>query len=263
MKIGEYFIEESDKKCADIIVTKFLEQDAKILKGDAPSGRNGSNDKNFCLYTNILQNVGIKRKFREHTDLDVELVMRDIRNKLNFSGFKIDKIKGFPMDGNDWRNEWLLISDWGKEGIRTDLKRLERNQIDDDVDEFFHQIAINSAISCFLGIWDREPRNFVWDSAERKIMSIDHEKFHTKPWDVEICEQLSHCIKKFFGDDWYDNPNLNKEFTDVFNTTWNTLITNIADVGDIYRNYQFSKRAMLLSLRKNKGSNFFLSNIML
>jgi hypothetical protein len=140
VRIGEYVVEESDKKHADTIVTKFLGQDAEILKGEAPSGRNGSNNRNFCLYTNILQNVGIKRKFREYSDLDVELVVRDIRDKLNFSGFKIDKIKGFPIDGNDWRNGCLLISDWGKEGVRIDLKRLERNQIDDDVDEFLRNL---------------------------------------------------------------------------------------------------------------------------
>lgn len=36
------------------------------------------------------------------------------------------------------------------------------------MEEFLHQIAINAAMSCFLGIWDREPRNFVWDTAEKK-----------------------------------------------------------------------------------------------
>lgn len=98
---------------------------------------------------------------------------------------------------------------------------------------------------------------------KKKIISIDHEKFHTKPWGIDICEQLSHCIKKFFGDDWIDNQILNESFTNKFKDTWESLISNIIDIGDIYRNYQFSKKAMLLNLRKDKGPDFFLGHIML
>lgn len=263
MKIGEYEIIGTDKECADKIITDFLEIRAEILKGEAPGGRNGNDDKNFCIFTNILQNVGIKRQFRDHTDLDVELVLRDIRNTLNFSGFKIEKIKGFPMDGDNWRNGCLLISDWGPEGKRIDLNRLTRDQINENRNEFLNEFAVNSAISCFLGLWDREPRNFVWDTAEKRIFSIDHEKFHTKPWDVEICEQLSRCVKKFFGNDWYDDPILNKTFSTQFIDTWELLVTNLVNIGDIYRRYQFSRKSMLLNLRRDKGADFFLANIML
>lgn len=263
MKIGEYEIIGTDKECADQIIANFLETPVEILKGEAPSGRNGHDDKNFCIFTNISQNVGIKRQFRDYTDLDVELVLRDIRTRLNFFGFKIEKINGFPMDGNNWRHCCLLISDWGPEGTRIDLDRLTRDQINEHREEFLNEFAVNSAISCFLGLWDREPRNFVWDTAQRRIISIDHEKFHTKPCDFEVYEQLSRCVKKFFGDDWYDDPILNEAFTTRFVDTWELLVTNLVNIGDIYRRYQFSRRAMLLNLRRKKGADFFLAYIMM
>jgi len=264
VKIGEYEIADTDKKCANKIVTEFLEQEVEIIKGELPSsGRSRKNNKHFVLKTDIQQNVGIKIPFNERSDLDVELVVKEVRDTQNLFGYKIEKISGFPMDGDEWRNGCLLISDWGKEGIRINLRELNQSQVSAYGSEFLNQLAVNSAISCFLGVWDREPRNFVWDTIEKKIISIDHEKFYSKPWDLELCEHLASCVKKFFGDLWYDQQNLQREFSEEFNSTWEILANNISAITEIYKKYNFSTRSSLLQLRINKGADFFLGNIML
>ena len=263
MKIGRYDVRGDDETNANKIVSAFLKRDSKITGGFAPGGKNSLNDRHYCLNTDVLQNVGIKRKSHDICDLNVELVVRDIRERLAFTRYKIERISGFPINGDRWRKECLLISDWGKEGSRTDLRVLAKNNSGFNREKFLREFAVNSALSCFLGFWDRALRNFVWDNDEEKIISIDHERLYSEIINTELYERLSGCIKEFYGTNWYDADDNKEVFSHAFRITWECVISNIDEIGDICKRYGFSKVAELLYLRRSLGPDFFIGNIML
>ena len=128
---------------------------------------------------------------------------------------------------------------------------------------FLEQFAANAAFSCFLGLWDREPRNFVWDKNMKKIISIDHESLSRRPFDLEVFSNLSKVPKKFFGEFWYDNENLKLQFSSSFSKTWYKMAENKDEILAIYDNNHFNQSKNFISLRIKKDPSFSLSNIMM
>jgi len=263
MKIGEWELAEDDQNAANRIVSSFLNSDTKIIKGEAPSGRAGKEDMNYCLTTNIKNNVGIKLPFNKKSDPEVEFLVNQVRELLGIASFKIEKIDGFPMDDKKWRKGYVLMSDWGPEDVRINLRELDPVNIMGDEKNFLHEFAVNAAMSCFLGIWDREPRNFVWDKNMKKIISIDHESLSRKPFDWDIFFSLSKVPKKFFGEFWYDKEDLKLQFSSSFSETWYKMAINKDPILKIYLNNNFTQSKNFISQRMKKEPNFLLSNIMM
>jgi len=263
MKIGEWELDVDEESKANEIVSRFLNSETKIIEGNAPSGRAGKEDKNYCLTTSIKNNVGIKLPFNKRSDPEVEFLVNEVRELLGVTGYKIEKIDGFPMDHDKWKGGDVLITDWGSEGIRTNLRELSSFDIAGDETIFLEEFAINAAISCFLGLWDREPRNFVWDKNLKKIISIDHETLSRKPFDWDVFSSLSKVLTKFFGEFWYDTQELKLRFESSFSSTWYKMGTKKAEIIEIYEKNHFTVRKNLVDQRLKKNPSFPLSNIMM
>jgi len=263
MKIGEWELDGSEESEANEIVSGFLNSETKIIEGNAPSGRAGKEDKNYCLTTSIKNNVGIKLPYNKISDPEVEFLVNEVRELLGVTGYKTKKIDGFPMDHDKWKRGNVLITDWGPEGARTNLRELNSSDIAGDEIVFLKEFASNAAISCFLGLWDREPRNFVWDKNLKKIISIDHETLSKKLFDVDVFSSLSKVMKKFFGDSWYDTTDLKLQFEGSFSSTWYEMGEKKAEIIEIYKKNNFTYRKNLVDQRLERNPSFPLSNIMM
>lgn len=264
MRIGDYELEENDANSANNIVSSFLDkEDVQIIEGNSPSGRSGKDDKNYCLTTNIKNNVGIKLPFNDKIDLDVEILVKRIRSLLDYTSYNVEKRTGFPMDHEKWRKGCLLISDWGEEGVRINLRSVTYSLISGNETILIQEFGSNAAISCFIGLWDREPRNFVWDRKLKKVISIDHELLSRKPFDWDIFSGLSKVLSKFFGESWYDNDKLKLEFTSSFSNTWYEMAKKKDSILEIYKDLGFTVRGKLINERLKKNPSVPIGNIMM
>jgi len=264
MKIGIHELNEEDSAKANAIISEFFGTPCSIIEGDTSynNGRSFVADKQYRLNINGIRHVGIKLKYDVAFRHENEFLVRDIRVKIGVSNTMIKKIRGFPMDGQKWRDTDCLISDWGPMGQREDLQTLLPSVISHDKTIFLEELGKVSAFSYALGLWDRRPSNFVWDKNEKKMISIDHEALVDDEIDVNITASLSNVIVKFFGANWYADKDLKLTFESGFNTIWAEMVRKRAEIADIYDVYTKGKKELFMQ-RIFKSSAIPLGLIMM
>lgn len=201
MNIGEHVLTDEDNDKVNKILTDFFNAEVKILNGDVPNvpGRTIKNGQCYRLEVSNGNHVGVKLKFNAQTDFDNEIIVNEARSILKMPSFCVTTISGFPINGLKWRKGWCLLSDWGKKGTRINLEKMPSTPPVGKEITFLQQLGYNAAFCFLLGLWDREQRNFVWDTNEGKIISIDHETLSRNLMDQTILSEISKTIKRFYS----------------------------------------------------------------
>lgn len=263
MKIGEYEIDDGDHLRINAVLSDFMGYTCKVLDGIAAgTGRSVKEDKQYRLNINNQNFASVKLKYDANTSHLAEYVVNEVRDMLAIGNYKVKRISGFPINGDKWRGGDCLLIDWGTRNRRIDLDSLNPSSLnEDELEKLFDEVAKNGAFAYALGLWDRDNRNFVWDNADKKIISIDHEVFSRQEVDQEISAGIANVMTKFFDVNWYEKEDLETRFKEKFSGMWYAIAEIKSEIEKIFQKHGYQARSLIP--RINKGPGIPLSLIML
>ncbi len=252
MKIEEYELDEKDAIQANCIISDFINYTCQVIDGGAHGmGRSILEDKQYRLNIDNQRYASVKLRYDKNTSHRVELVVNEIRHKLKLPNYDIKRISGFPMNGDKWRQGDCLLIDWGVQNTRIDLAHLEPSSLsEEEKNIFLKDLARNAALSCALGLWDRNIRNFVWDKADKKLISIDHESFSIKDVDMKIFREIANIMIKFFGTKWHIDKTRKTIFTEIFLKTWHDIDEIKTEIFKIFKKHQCYTTGLIPRIEK-------------
>lgn len=217
LKIGSYELSEEESKRVNEIISKFLVNKHEVLEGFSPKTGRSAAGKQFCLNVNNIRYVSVKLEWDSPENILWELFHANVRQILCMPHYKVIKEKDFPLP--NWKDQEYIIMDWGPKDGRFHLA-------DEHVQESLNQNKLillsqfgNVAAQNYLfATSDRKKEHFVWDLTDKNLFSIDHE-IPTNNAD-EVTNYFRSELKALNGNNWYDDEDMKKTFTNSFMIIW-------------------------------------------
>ena len=259
MRIGTFEVDDKDGAEIDGILSNFYGTKCRVTGGgsniDGGAAINGMHYK-LDIDNGRHASIKISRGFSTHGP---ELAVRDIRKLLKLESYRAELVAGFPMNGEMWREAKCLLVDWGKQNQRINLGVLDPHLPSEDREKFLKEVAINGALACSLGLWDRSIKNYVWDEASKRLISIDHEDFYDDvDIDTDIPQGISIIMVKFFGENWYIKELLASKFTGIFSEMWGTIEENKIIIQKIFQKYGHKPENLIPRIGKGPAAHLDL-----